>query len=53
MLKRGYMDYHSDRFIDNSLMFYEDDKLIALMPASKHGNELRSHGGLTLSQIKR
>lgn len=51
MLKRGYMDYHSDRFIDNSLMFYEDDKLIALMPASKHGNELRSHGGLTYGGI--
>lgn len=51
MLKRGYMDYHSDRFIDNSLMFYEDDELIALLPASKHGNELRSHGGLTYGGI--
>lgn len=47
MFKRDYMDYHSDRFEDFSLMFYEDDKLIALLPASIHGNELRSHGGLT------
>ena len=47
MLKRGYMEYHSDRFEDNSLLFYNDDKLVALLPASIHGNELRSHGGLT------
>ena len=47
MLKRDYMDYHSDRFVDCSLMFYEDGKLIAVMPASLHENELRSHGGLT------
>lgn len=48
MLERGYMDYHSDRFIDNSLMFFDEkDRLIAVMPASLHGNELRSHGGLT------
>lgn len=23
MFDRDYMDYHSDRFVDNSLMFYE------------------------------
>lgn len=47
MFKRNYMDYHSDRFKDFSLMFYEEDKLVALLPASLHGNEVRSHGGLT------
>lgn len=47
MLKRNYMDYHSDRFQDNSLMFFDDNKLIALLPASLHNNELHSHGGLT------
>lgn len=47
MLKRGYMDYHADRFEDYSLMFYNDEKLVALLPASIHGSELRSHGGLT------
>lgn len=47
MLKREYMDYHSDRFEDYSLMFYEDSKLIAVLPASNHGDEIRSHGGLT------
>ena len=51
MLKRDYMDYHSDRFKDCSLLFYEDDKLIAILPASLHGTELRSHGGLTYGGI--
>lgn len=47
MFVRGFMDYHSDRFQDNSLMFFDNDELIAVLPASIHGNELRSHGGLT------
>ncbi len=47
MFDRGYMDYHSDRFSDNSLMFYDDKNLLALLPLSKHDNQLRSHGGLT------
>lgn len=47
MLKRGYMDYHSDRFTDHSMMFYDSDKLVAVLPASQHETELRSHGGLT------
>lgn len=47
MLKRGYMDYHADRFTDHSLLFYRDEDLVALLPASQHGEELRSHGGLT------
>ena len=51
MIKRDYMDYHSDRFRDISLMFFEDDKLIALFPASLHDNEIRSHGGLTYGGI--
>lgn len=51
MLNRNYMDYHSDRFDDFSLMFYEDNKLVAIMPASKHSEEIRSHGGLTYGGI--
>lgn len=51
MLKRDYMDYHSDRFVDCSLMFYEEEKLVALLPASLHESELRSHGGLTYGGV--
>lgn len=51
MLDRNYMDYHSDRFKDFSLLFFEDAKLIAVLPASVHKDELRSHGGLTYGGI--
>ena len=47
MFHRNYMDYHSDRFEDHSLLFYKDDVLISVLPASVHNTELRSHGGLT------
>ena len=34
---RAYMDYHSDRFHDHSLMFYnEKNKLIAVLPANSN-----------------
>lgn len=47
MFDRNYMEYHSDRFQDHSLMFYEKDELVAVLPISQHGNEFISHGGLT------
>lgn len=47
MFDRNYMDYHQDRFIDHSLMFFSDGKLIALFPANEHEQMLISHGGLT------
>lgn len=47
MFDRNYMDYHKDRFIDHSLMFYDDDKLIALLPMNEKEHILYSHGGLT------
>lgn len=47
MLNRDFLEYHSDRFVDNSLMFYSEGTLIALLPLSKHDDEVISHGGLT------
>lgn len=45
---RDYMEYHSDRFTDHSYIFTDDaGKISALFPASLHGREVRSHGGLT------
>ena len=45
---RDYMDYHSDRFADNSLLIFDDkDQLLALLPANEKDNALVSHGGLT------
>jgi hypothetical protein len=48
LFDRRYMDYHGDRFADSSLLISDDrGRLIALLPASRHDNNLVSHGGLT------
>lgn len=45
---REYMEYHSDRFQDFSLIFYGDNKkIIALLPCSIEAQTVISHGGLT------
>ncbi|KZZ11271.1 hypothetical protein A3765_01815 [Oleiphilus sp. HI0130] len=44
---RRFVEYHRDRFEDQSLMFYDDNKLIAVLPASRHEDTIVSHGGLT------
>lgn len=48
---RSFMDYHSDRFQDGSLMFYEKEELVSVFPASSHGDILISHGGLTFGGL--
>ena len=46
--QRDYMEYHSDRFEDFSLIVFDDnDKLIAILPANIKENILYSHQGLT------
>lgn len=46
--QRSYMEYHRERFEDCSLMVYDDrERLVALLPATKNGDEFVSHGGLT------
>ena len=48
LFKRGYVDYHSDRFTDCSWVIIDGKNRIAgLLPCSLHGTQLRSHGGLT------
>ena len=47
LFNRCYMDYHSDRFKDHSLMFYHDDRLFALLPANEADGVFYSHQGLT------
>ena len=47
LFQRDFMDYHSDRFIDYSLMVYKNDKVIALLPANRVDDTLYSHQGLT------
>lgn len=47
MFNRKFMDYHSDRFVDNSLMFFDNDNLIAVLPMNIKDKVLYSHQGLT------
>lgn len=52
MLKRDYVEYHADRFEDASVIFEDEEKeIVAVMPASRHGDEVRSHGGLTYGGV--
>lgn len=49
LFERGFMDYHADRFVDCSLMIYEDEALVAVFPANWREDEqtVYSHQGLT------
>lgn len=47
LFDRSFMDYHSDRFVDCSLMVYRLGTLYALLPANVKDDVLTSHGGLT------
>ncbi|NDW10431.1 GNAT family N-acetyltransferase [Dysgonomonas sp. 520] len=47
LFKRDFMEYHSDRFRDFSLLFYKEGKLLALLPANKVEDVLHTHQGLT------
>lgn len=45
---RGYMDYHSDRFADCSVMAADDrGRIVAVLPAHASGDTVSSHRGLT------
>jgi hypothetical protein len=47
LIKRGYMDYHADRFVDVSAVVFDGSTVVAAFPASQHGSKIISHGGLT------
>ncbi|MEJ0034459.1 MAG: GNAT family N-acetyltransferase [Bacteroidota bacterium] len=47
LFNRSYMDYHSDRFKDHSLMIRLDGSLSGLFVANEKAGKIESHGGLT------
>lgn len=49
--RRGYMDYHADRFVDASLVVEKDGEVVAVFPASADGAQVVSHGGLTYAGL--
>ena len=48
---RDYMEYHSDRFQDASLLFFDEHSLLAVLPANRNGDQVVSHGGLTFGGV--
>lgn len=52
LFNRDYMDYHSNRFTDHSLLFFDsEDKIVGLLPANIIDSTLVSHGGLTFGGV--
>ena len=47
LIKREYLEYHSDRFEDFSLVFEYEGEMIAVLPANRQGTTFYSHQGLT------
>lgn len=47
LFHRDFMEYHADRFEDYSLMVFEGQKLVSVIPANVKDNTLFSHQGLT------
>ncbi len=51
LFNRGFMDYHSDRFDDYSLLVFDGKKLCAVVPANLVNGEVCAHQGLTYAGI--
>jgi hypothetical protein len=51
LFNRYFMDYHSDRFDDCSLMVFEGKRLLALLPLNQVNDQVVSHGGLTYGGV--
>jgi len=49
--RRGYMDYHAERFVDASLMVERHGALAAVFPASRRDDVVTSHGGLSYAGL--
>ena len=49
--RRGYMDYHADRFVDRSLVVERGGEFVAVFPASIQDRTVTSHGGLTYAGL--
>ncbi|WP_348798950.1 GNAT family N-acetyltransferase [Flavobacterium adhaerens] len=47
LFNRHFINYHGDRFEDFSLMVFEDQKIVAVLPANRVGDCIYSHQGLS------
>ena len=49
--RRGYMDYHADRFVDQSLIVERHGEPVAVFPANLRDNVVTSQGGHTNARL--
>ena len=47
LFHRDFMEYHADRFQDYSLLVFDGDNLVAVIPANVTDDKVFSHSGLT------
>ncbi|MCW2119882.1 GNAT family N-acetyltransferase [Flavobacterium sp. 7A] len=47
LFHRDFMEYHQERFEDCSLMVFEGEKIVAIIPANRVGDTVYSHQGLS------
>ncbi len=47
LFNRSFMEYHSDRFNDASILLFDEGILIGIFPANKKDSTVYSHQGLT------
>jgi len=51
LFHRDFMEYHSDRFKDYSLIVLDGEKWVAVLPANVLGNKVFSHLGLSYGSL--
>ena len=51
LFHRDFMEYHQDRFQDFSLLVFEEDKLVSILPANRVGDTVFSHQGLLMVDL--
>lgn len=54
LFMRNYINYHEDKFIDRSLMCFQNNELVAVFPAAEspvNANEVISHPGLSFGGL--
>ncbi|MBL4604830.1 MAG: GNAT family N-acetyltransferase [Flavobacteriaceae bacterium] len=47
LFRRDFVEYHSNRFKDHSLLFYLKGEIIGALPGNENGRVYHSHQGLT------
>ena len=47
LFQRDFMDYHSERFTDFSLLVFKEELLVGVLPANIENSQLHSHQGLS------